>query len=741
MRAPEGRGLGRRGAVGLGAVLLLTGAFPADSGSGGLPSSPAEMASPDPLAELLAEAPGDTAAHEDVLALVKEAADALDGDQPREALALYDSVATLAPTLGDWVPVLKAEAAAEAGLPEDAARFMEEAPEGAGLRERWGWRFDVRALEAAGDTLEAALEAARAAARRSAGEDRATAYHRSASLFLDGADTARARQAASDALDSAPASGPARRAARLLHELSDLPEDRRVPLAEALLDHGEWEPAWELLEERLADDPGGNDEERLPGPRVGADMGRGLVHMGEYRDALRLLEPLDSPDTPSEVRAYALYWTGRALLADGREDEGLGTLRRVTELAPDHRAAGRAHLRLAEEAAEEDDRSSAARHLEALAVSGHRSSSSDLLVTRLASRSYLDGAYQEAAALLEGYANDVEGGLADKVRHWRGLVMEAQGREEEAREILRQMYDRNPFSFHGVAAAHHLDLPLLESDVPLGPSDGEDLERETANAVLRLHVHRYVPTPGSFAHELERLEDHFLAQGGDAAYQLAEALIDGGLTTQGILLGRRLHREAGEWDLRLLRIVFPFPYRGDVVRMAHQRDLDPFLVAGLIRQESMFRPDIRSPAGAVGLMQLMPPTARGVAQQEGLGGSLPISRLEDPQLNLRLGTRFLRQMLDRFDGSVTDALAAYNAGPTNASRWRRFEEYADVDVFVAHIPFRETRHYVRIVQQNARIYAALYGCGDFQACPGLSYAQWVERTQPLVRPPASIPAR
>jgi hypothetical protein len=88
-----------------------------------------------------------------------------------------------------------------------------------------------------------------------------------------------------------------------------------------------------------------------------------------------------------------------------------------------------------------------------------------------------------------------------------------------------------------------------------------------------------------------------------------------------------------------------------------------------------------------------------------------------------MGTTFLIGLVNRFDGRAEDALAAYNAGPTRLQRWRRTPEYGDRDVFMEHIPFRETRNYVKLVQQYARIYTALYGCEGFEPCLGLSYAE------------------
>ncbi len=204
-------------------------------------------------------------------------------------------------------------------------------------------------------------------------------------------------------------------------------------------------------------------------------------------------------------------------------------------------------------------------------------------------------------------------------------------------------------------------------------------------------------------------------------------MIDGGLPLQAIVIGRRLQAREGSWNLRLLRIVHPFPHREIILREAQEHGLDPFFIAGLIRQESAFDARIESSAGAVGLMQLMPPTAREMAGQVGI--SYAPRALRDPGTNLRLGIRYLASMVRRFDGRAEDVLSAYNAGPSRMRTWRGDSTYQDRDVFIEHIPFQETRNYVKVVQQYARIYSALYGCGSLEPCLGLPYEALVAQSR------------
>jgi len=153
--------------------------------------------------------------------------------------------------------------------------------------------------------------------------------------------------------------------------------------------------------------------------------------------------------------------------------------------------------------------------------------------------------------------------------------------------------------------------------------------------------------------------------------------------------------------------LFPKAYWTDLKRSAAANGLDPYLVASLIRQESEFNPLAVSRANAVGLMQLLPKTGKLVARQVKLKRYNP-SQLYTPAVNLQLGTRYFRGMVDKF-GSFEYALAAYNAGSDRVEEWLGQGKYRDPEEFVESIPFTETREYVQAILRNANVYKQLYG--------------------------------
>jgi soluble lytic murein transglycosylase len=146
------------------------------------------------------------------------------------------------------------------------------------------------------------------------------------------------------------------------------------------------------------------------------------------------------------------------------------------------------------------------------------------------------------------------------------------------------------------------------------------------------------------------------------------------------------------------RIRYPLEYDHIVRGYAEQRNIDPALLAAVIYRESKFDPDARSSSGALGLMQLLPDTAKGIALYTG-GGRFVVDDLYDPDINVRYGSFYLRRLLDKY-GDVRLALAAYNAGQANVDQWIAEGE--------EEIPFPETREFVDNVLEARDVYARAY---------------------------------
>lgn len=151
--------------------------------------------------------------------------------------------------------------------------------------------------------------------------------------------------------------------------------------------------------------------------------------------------------------------------------------------------------------------------------------------------------------------------------------------------------------------------------------------------------------------------------------------------------------------------LYPFPYREAILEWSKQRELDPLLTVGLIRQESRFMPKIRSVADAVGLMQVIYETGEWIAEKN---DEPPPQDLTNPEDNIRLGTLYLDYVHDEYNNNTLFALASYNAGPGNVDDWRQRFGFDDPDRFVQQIPFPETNGYISSVMGNYWNYLRLY---------------------------------
>lgn len=164
-----------------------------------------------------------------------------------------------------------------------------------------------------------------------------------------------------------------------------------------------------------------------------------------------------------------------------------------------------------------------------------------------------------------------------------------------------------------------------------------------------------------------------------------------------------------KWDtasLPLWTAGYPLVYRTPVAQYTADNALSEGLMYGLIRAESGFVPGIKSPVGAIGLMQLMPATAKATAREN---GTFNPQNLVIPDYNIKLGTRHFRDLLKGYDGDVIYSIAAYNAGAAAVDRWRKGLKGLKKDEFIESIPYQETRDYVKKVYASAATYRQLYG--------------------------------
>lgn len=614
-----------------------------------------------------------------------------------ESLEAVETLLGLSPLLGDWTALAVARTLARRG-------------EGAAVRQvlaliadpavrRRGWRLETDAWAQAGDTARA-LEALMGVLARG----RESGASRTETLALEwryrlAEGDAEGSVAAMEALLRRTTRGTEALETALAHwrvASNSGPEVLRT-VAGALGNGGEFGTAvraWRLAERRGA----------VLTERERVALARAYNGSGDRDGAVRVYRELSASGDPA-IAAPALQAWAAIRTRQGRRGDARTLQNRLVERFPsrtealdviffrgdDHHDAGRIDQ--------------AIDHYRQVVTMYSGADRAGLARMRWGQLHLGRGERGAALGVFEGYLEEFPDGRRwEEASYWGAHAAEALGDTAAARRMRARIRNESPLSYYAFLSAE-TGGSTFAPDLPEGPP---------------------LPVPEWLAGDLEALsllEEAGLGEAADAQVasmkaraadsgehrlRLAVALHEAGRTLDGIRLGLELRGDGRPWDLALLRVVYPFPFRELVTSRARELGLDPYLLAGLIRQESAFVPDIVSPAGAIGLTQVMPATGRQVAGAIG-PRRFRTEMLETPELNVHLGTHFLSELLGRYGGDIPLVLSAYNAGPTRANRWRRLPEAEDPHRFTERIPFAETRGYVKNVTRNRALYRWLYG--------------------------------
>ena len=622
------------------------------------------------------------------------------------ALAAYDTAAVMLPELQPWIAVFAVQTAARAGDTARVNTYLAEIP--ADARRDWAWRAAVDVRVAAGDTA-GAIEAAAAAARTLSGGRAATAWLLAANMNDARGERARAREQLRAALAASPN---ATNVARALTEVGGLNADDRRAIGRAWLRAGNIDRAAEHIGAYLS----GNNGTEAERQQLRLDLARGFFRAGRYDTAEEQLLQLANGPAPA-VAAEALYDAGRAQYRLEREADARATLQRVAERFPDQPAAPRAHYLLADLDQDDGDMTGARAGFRRAIATGQATADVGNSFMRLAGLEYAAGQFGAARALFDEYRERYpRGRSATQAAFWSARASLELGDTARARTVLAGIRRAEPLSYYAGRAADLLNQEYGTPGTASEPPVDTVLRVQAVQAIRIADLLRAADRDDAATYEIGRVLRNTTRSTPDL-YTLAELLNERGYTAQGIALGWDIYRSEDVWNPRLLRIVYPFPYRDLIVAEARTHGIDPFLAAALIRQESMFNARAVSPAGAIGLMQVMPGTGQTVARHLGVE-RFTADLLKEPELNVILGMQFLADMLGQYDQRVDAVLAAYNAGPSRVDNWREFPEWDQPELFTERVPFEETREYIKIVQQNARLYAILYGGRTISAADG-----------------------
>jgi soluble lytic murein transglycosylase len=281
---------------------------------------------------------------------------------------------------------------------------------------------------------------------------------------------------------------------------------------------------------------------------------------------------------------------------------------------------------------------------------------------------------------------------ASRWLYWRARALQKLGRQADAEAIFRQLVPER--DYYGLMAAGILGVPYSfnHRSLPVSAAQVDQfLHRPGIERARELHdLELDTPARAEWSFEIANLDKSGLVEAAAAAHRLQWH--DRAIATLG---------KAKEYDD--LEVRFPLGFTDVVEQYARERNLEPAVMLSFIRSESAFNEAARSPAGALGLMQVMPATGKLTAKRIGLSSHTTADLLR-AQSNVMIGSAYLRDMLDKHGGNLAMAAAAYNAGPHRVKKWRPMRDCVEADIWVDTIPFTETRRYVR----NILFYTALY---------------------------------
>jgi soluble lytic murein transglycosylase len=450
-------------------------------------------------------------------------------------------------------------------------------------------------------------------------------------------------------------------------------------------------------------------------------MAEALRHAGREKEAKKALESM--PGATPEINAQRLFNLGEIARGANDDDGFLRILDQLRQTAPASPwleqallSAGNIYL-----LRHDYDRAiDSYRELQQRFPNGGRASYAQWKATWL--------------SLRQGRRADAEKGFEDQIElypssgeipaavYWRGRLAEEDGEPAKAQAYYQKVSERFRNYYYGELARQQLKKLKI---------DGDPVHYALLDRIPPIDASTRVTADPVPTDNLRVQKAQLLANGGllDLAIRELRAAADEGNGNWLAPETAHLYADAGRYDMAIevlkkavpgyfavdlpslprpyWEALFPKPYWIDLKKFSSDNALDPYMVAALIRQESEFNPSAVSRANAVGLMQLLPKVGKSVAKQEKLK-HFSNTQLFTPGVNLQLGTRYFRSMVDKF-GAFEYALAAYNAGADRVQSWLGQGKYRDVQEFVESIPFTETREYVQAILRNANVYRQLYG--------------------------------
>jgi peptidoglycan lytic transglycosylase len=463
-----------------------------------------------------------------------------------------------------------------------------------------------------------------------------------------------------------------------------------------LFDLGKYDQALKTLNS-VPHDAAANDEFLR---KLQFKTGQALFKARRYRDAETVFRGLLTKNLKRETSDEVHFWLARTLAKNSKEEDAFTAYLKLAESSPKASLADNALLEAALIRKSQKKWDAALQLLQKSLLLYPNSNQLRSVIWEIAWGSYQTRNFKEAAEYFQKLAGHES--VREKALYWYGRSLLAAGDTAEAQQAFSSLLSEFPLGYY--ALTYKKEAGIKEAETPLPPKDlAESLAIpagfERAKALITLGLYEEA------VKELSAQKKHKQPQG------IARLYLEMENYNRAINLFRQERLRALESGTTVLwGINYPLAFREFVTKSAAANGLPESLIYSIIRAESTFSPTALSPAGAVGLMQLMPATAAAI--DKGWSATFDSNRLTRPELNIRFGAKHLKDLLVLHNGDPVLVIASYNAGSGNVNRWQK--NFGDLprDEFIESIPFAETREYVKKVLAGIAIYERLYNLGE-----------------------------
>jgi soluble lytic murein transglycosylase len=492
------------------------------------------------------------------------------------------------------------------------------------------------------------------------------------------------------------------------------PSDR-LTRAQAFLGQAYHAEAIDELKKFLAADP--NSSRR---GEAKLKLGIAQVRLKLYDQARETFRGLAKEGGPESHEAAV--WLARVYLRQGQGDKLLEAARALPSTSLSAEQKGQITLFVGMWLEDQKQYDEAIAKYQQVAKQGEPAAQRAEAQWRVGWTYYRTGRYREAAEGLRTLAELHDSEFEPQALYWMGRAGEQQ-QQPDAEDHYKKLCQRHRYTYYCQLARERIkdltrpDTPPDVSTVSADPGkDGATAgvsrpEIAQQTAYRRAVELRTLGLDADAAHEVAWLTERY-SRDPDALVALSTMLNEVGAYHQALRLARarfrdQLERTGGTFAPSLWNAAYPTGLL-PTIRLQGAKSVDPYLIAAIIREESQYDVKAVSRVGAIGLMQVMPATANTVAQRVGLP-AVGREELFDQETNIRIGVRYVEQLLEQFSGNLVYTIASYNAGPLAVGNWIAQYRGQGQDEFVELIPYQETRQYVKRVLRTYREYVRLGG--------------------------------